>query len=88
MFWTEYTEFDNSNGPFDGDGFIWKIKDISDGNSHFWHHKYSLPFTKVIVFVACLSTSKVLVVVEAERSWFDANTIKYGEISAISSDVS
>ena len=25
IFWTEYTEFDNKIGSFDGDEFIWKI---------------------------------------------------------------
>ena len=37
IFWTEYIYFDNNNGSFDADEFIWKIKDIRDGNSHLWH---------------------------------------------------
>ena len=53
-----------------------------------WHQKYSLPFTKVLGFVACRVTSKVLVIGAAERSWGDVKTIKPGKISAISSDVS
>ena len=60
IFWTEYTDFDNKNVSCDGDEFIWKIKDIRYGNSHFWHQKYSLPCTKVLGFVACVVTSKVL----------------------------
>ena len=88
MFWTEYTDFDNNIGSFDADDFIWKIKDISDGNSHLWHQKYSLPFTKVIGFVACRFKSKVLGIGSAERSWGAVKTIKSGKISAISSDVS
>ena len=60
MFWTEYTDFDNKVGSYDADEFIWKSKDISDGNIHLWHQKYSLPFTKVLGFVACRVTSKVL----------------------------
>ena len=88
LFWTEYTDFDNKIGSYDADEFIWKIKDISDGNSHFWHQKYSLPFTKFLGFVACRVTSKFLGIGTAERSWFDVKTIKSGEISAISSDVS
>ena len=43
LFWTEYTDFDNKNSLFDGDEFIWKIKDIRDGNSNLWHQKYPLP---------------------------------------------
>ena len=34
IFWTEYTDFDNNIGSFDGDEFIWERKDIKDGNSH------------------------------------------------------
>ena len=52
MFWTEYTDFDNKVGSYDADEFIWKSKDIIDGNIHLWHQKYSLPFTKVLGFVA------------------------------------
>ena len=68
MFWTEYTDFDNNIGSFDADEFIWKIKDIGDGNSHLWHQKYSLPLTKVLGFVACRVTPTVLGICAAERS--------------------
>ena len=37
LFWTEYTGFDNKNGSFDVDEFIWKIKYIRDGKSHLWN---------------------------------------------------
>ena len=57
LFWTEYSEFVNKIGSFDADEFILKSKDIRDGNSHLWNQKYSLPFTKVIGFVACRVTS-------------------------------
>ena len=53
-----------------------------------WHQKYSLPFTKVLGFVACRVTSKFLGIGTAERSWGDIKTIKYGKRCAISSDVS
>ena len=56
VFWTEYTASDNKVGSYDADEFLWKSKDISDGNSHLWHQKYSLPFTKVLGFVACRVT--------------------------------
>ena len=74
-------------GSFDADEFIRKSKDIRDGNSHLWHQKYSLPFTKVICFVACRVTSKVLGIGVTERSWGDVKTIKSGKRSAIISDV-
>ena len=50
IFWTEYTDFDKNIGSFNADEFIWKSKDIKDGNSHLWYQKYSLPFTKVLGF--------------------------------------
>ena len=88
IFWTEYTVFDNKIGSFDADKFIWKNKDIRDGNSNFWHQKYSLPCTKVIGFVACRFTSKFLGIGASESSWGDLKTIKYRRRSTISSDVS
>ena len=87
-FWTEYTVFGNKIGSFDADVFIWKSKDIKDGNSHLWHQKYSLPCNKVLGFVACRFTSKVLGIGASERSWGDIKTINSREISAYSSDVS
>ena len=88
VFLTEYTAFDNKVGSYGADGFIRKSKDISDGNSHLWHQKYSLHFTKVLGFVACRVTSKVLGIGASERSWGDIKTIKSGKISDIISDVS
>ena len=74
IFWTEYTEFNNKDGSFDADEFIWKSKDIRDGNSNFWHQKYSLPCTKVLNFVACRVTSKVIGIGAADRSWGDISS--------------
>ena len=41
-----------------------KIKDISDGNSHLWHHNYSLPFTKVLSFYVVELNKRFLVLVQ------------------------
>ena len=60
LFWTEYTDFYIKNGSFEDDEFIRKSKYIRDGNSYLWHQKYSLPYTKVLGFVAYRVTSKVL----------------------------
>ena len=46
-FWSEYTNYNKKNDPFDSNAFIWKRKDISDGISPIWHQKYSLRSTKV-----------------------------------------
>ena len=56
IFWTVYTESDKKIGSFVADEFIWKNKDIKDGNSQLWHQKYSLPCTRVIGFVTCRVT--------------------------------
>ena len=88
LFLTEYTFFDNKNGSFDGDEFIWKVKDIGDGSSHLWYKKYSLPCTKVLGFLACIVTSKVLGIGAAKCSHGDFKIIRSGKISTISSDVS
>ena len=44
--------------------------------------------TKVLGFVSCRVTSKVLGIGASERSWDDVNTINYRKISSISSYVS
>ena len=88
IFQTEFTEFDNKNGLVDGDEFIWKRKDIRDGNSNLWHQKYSIPCTEVLGFVACRVTLKVLGIFESERYWGDAKTIKSGKIYDIRCDIS
>ena len=49
-------KFDKNNNPFDSNEFIWNNKDISGGNSHLWHQKYSLPSKKDLGFVACRVT--------------------------------
>ena len=48
-----------------------------------WHQKYYLTCTKVLGFVACGGTSKIIGISATERSWGDVKTIKYGNMSAI-----
>ena len=47
-----------------------------------------MPSTKVLGFVACRVTSKILGILSAERSWVDVKTIKSGKISALASGIS
>ena len=68
--------------------FIWNSKDVTDGNSHIWHQKYSLPSTKVLGFVACRVTSKIIVIGYSEFSWGDVKTIKSGKRSALGGEIS
>ena len=87
-FWSEYTLFNHKNDPFDRNDLICNSKDITDGKSHIWHQKYALVYTIVIGFVACRVTSKIIGIGSAERSWGDIKTIKPGNISALSSEIS
>ena len=88
MFWRQYTTFNHKNDPFDINEFIWNSKDISDGNSHIWHKKYSLPSTKVFGFLAFRVTSKIHGIGSAERSWGDVKIIKSGKRSDHGSEIS
>ena len=88
MLWSEYTLFNHKNDPFDSNDFIWNSKYITDGNSHLWHQKYSLPSTTVLDFLACKITSKILGIGSAESSWGDVKTIKLEKRSAIGSEIS
>ena len=36
ILWSDYTDFNNKNGTFDGDKFIYISKDIHDVNSRLW----------------------------------------------------
>ena len=67
---------------------LWSSKYICDGNIHLWHHKCSLPSTKVLGFVVFSLTSKIIGMVSPDPSWGDVKTIKSGKISALGSDIS
>ena len=76
--WSEYQSFNNKNGPFGGEYFIWSSKNILQGNSHIWYQKYFLHCTKVLVFLECRVTSKIIGMGAAERYWGDVKTNKSG----------
>ena len=64
---TEYSDFDNKIGSFDGDEFVWKSKDIRDGNSHLWHQMYSLPCTKVLGICAAENSLGDLKIIKSRK---------------------
>ena len=45
-------------------------------NSYLWHQKYYLPCSRVLGFVACRVTPKILGIVDDKRFWGDVKTIK------------
>ena len=64
----------------------WGTPDVLAGQSYLWHEKYSLPYTKVLGFVACRVTSKLGGIGPAERSWGAVKQIKDGKRSHLGSD--
>jgi hypothetical protein len=66
-FWDEFRDFTTNSGPFSS---------MNNGKSYLWHQKYSLHHTKVLGFVACRVTSKILGIGAAERAWGDVKTLK------------
>ena len=84
-FWNEYKDFSNRTGCFSNPS-RWTIPDAVDGKSHLWHKKYSLPYTSVLGNVACRTTSKVLGIGAAERSWGDVKHLKSNKRSHLGSD--
>ena len=86
--WTEYIAFNNKSDPFDINEFIWSNKDIRDGNIHIWHQNYYLPFTRMLGYVVCRVTPKILGIGPEQHSWGDVKTIKSEKRLATISDVS
>jgi hypothetical protein len=56
------------------------------GDSYLWHEKYSLRSTKVLGFVACRVTSKLVGIGAAERCWGGVKQIKTGKRSHLSGE--
>ncbi len=85
IFWTEFKNFQTNRFPFDRPGRF-STKDALASCSHIWHEVYSLPYTRVLGFVACRVTSKRLGIGAGERSWSDVKMIKDGKRSNLSGD--
>ena len=77
-FWVEWKQFHLKLKPFDRDD-IWDVPNVAEGRSHMWHDTYSLHQTEAFGFVACRTTSKVLGIGSAERSWGDVKHLRDGK---------
>ena len=64
----------------------WNSPDVDKGNSAVWHEMYSLPYTEVLGFVACRTTSKILGMGSAERHWGDVKHLKSGKRSHLGAE--
>ena len=52
-FWDEFQTFKKESPPFDS-ASRWNSQHALQGKSHLWHEKYSLPYTDVLGFIACV----------------------------------
>ena len=84
-FWNEFKHFQQKIGVFASPA-RWNTADAVNGKSHLWHEKYSRPWTDVLGHVACIVTSKRLVIGSAERAWKDVKHIKSGYASHIKAE--
>ena len=75
-FWQEFEDFHNKQNRFANKNHIWTSSDVRFGNSHFWHFKNSLRYTKILGKFACRVCSKILGIGSAERSWGDVKHLK------------
>ena len=57
-FWEEFKHFSNQTGDF-SKASRWLTSPVRAAKSHLWHETYSLPYTNVLGFVACRTTSIV-----------------------------
>jgi hypothetical protein len=86
-FWTEFDEFHAGSGPYENRDFIFKNNsDLHNGNSHLWHKKNTLRYTKVFGKFACRVCSKILGIGSAERSWGDVKHLKTNKRAHLSGE--
>jgi DNA topoisomerase VI subunit B len=85
IFWNEFKAFQNKTEPFHQPA-RWSTSDVLNGRSHIWHEKYSLPYTKVLGYVACRVTSKLCGIGPAERCWSAVKQVKKDKRSHLSGE--
>ncbi len=78
----EFHHFQHQTGPFAKFKGRFSMPDAVNGNSFVWHQHYSLPYTKILGFIACHTTSKQLGIgqlrglgVTSSRSRIESNLI-------------
>ena len=58
IFWKEFKHFIYRTGRYRNQSIWFENDDALSGRSYLWHEMHSLPFTEVLGFVACQTTSK------------------------------
>ena len=81
----ELCQFRAKRGPFVKER-IWADTTFENNESHVWHQKCSLEQTKVLGEVACIVTSKMLGIGNAERAWRTAKSVMTGQRVNIGSE--
>ena len=84
--WNECKAFQIKAKPFDVPAW-WNSPDVARGRSHLWHEMHSCHHTKVLGFVACRVTSKLLGIGSAERAWGDVKSIKTGKRKSVGESI-
>ncbi len=79
IFWKEFIQFTYRTGPYSYQSRCFGNDDALSGWSFLWHEMPSLPFTKVLGFKACQTSSKHLGIGSIEQSWRNVKTIKKGK---------
>ncbi len=77
----DFQHFQLEMGSFANFRCCFSMPDTLNSNCFIWHQHYSLPYTKLLSFVACHITSKQLGLRVTERSWSDVKQIKDGKRS-------
>ena len=75
-FWQQWKHFKLETGPYEKRS-MWNVSDARLGNSAEWHSHYShdRDDTRILGYIACRVTSKVIGMGAAERSWGDTKSI-------------
>jgi hypothetical protein len=84
-FWDEFNAFCSKTEPFHQPA-RWSTTDVLNGRSHLWHEKYSVPYTKVLGYVACWVTSKLCRIGPTERCWSAVKQVKKDKRSHLSGE--
>ena len=56
-------------GKYEAKSKMWQSSLLANGKVHEWHDIFSYNSTKVLGWVACRVTSKILGIGNAERAW-------------------
>ena len=78
-FLTEYGDSINKRGSFARD-HMWITAAEEDLKAYQWHQRYSLPVTKVLGKLACLTLPKILGIETAEQNWKQVKAVKLGQL--------